>query len=424
MHAAAAKYRSAIAQDPTDPAPLRTLSSAQFEQGDYSACLKSIQSALALEKDESKLPALRLRKAKCHFYLRQFEAAKDALDVANSKDADAANMLAAIEAYSQSTFPATDEEMKKVWEDILRLPRFRSSLHPSSMEYFPRGHDDPQAAYTDKDLDNMADKGDIDVSILYGGVGDGRHLFQQLSHINGFFIDRIDKHRETQKKVNAKRAAKGLPEERKEPYGEMDIYLAAQDAKSHVIARILIMLKLMDDIGICLVPDAEPDVEKRVALATLPYIYLADIMPSYCRERLDKAMKDLLDDADKPNFGIRFVQTDEETKKEICKVLEWWISNCKGMPVPGGEPTVEQARALPLQGFGGQEDPETGYLPGISEENEQFKETRMAFPFSSLMHDKEPELESLLKRTEGKKKERIRVNTFELAKIDQMALTR
>ncbi|RPA86366.1 hypothetical protein BJ508DRAFT_411522 [Ascobolus immersus RN42] len=409
------KYNAAISLDPADPAPVRTLSSAQFELGEYSACLATIDKALALEKDETKLPGLKLRKAKCHYHLRQFSEAKEVLEAPGAGDADAINMKKAIEQFGTTSIATNGDEKKQTLEAILRLPRFRSSLHPGSLEYFPRGHDDPRAAFDDETLEKLATtgKGDIDISVLYGGVGDGRHLFQQLSHINGFFTRRIEKHYKAQDAAKEEAAAKGLPEpETKDPYGTLDFYLAAQDAKSHAVARILIMLKLLDDLGLCLTPDKEESIEKRVTIATLCYVYLCDIMPPYCRERLDKAMKDLLDaakDLEKSNFGLKFLEIDDQSKEAICEVLEWWLSNCKGMPVPGGEPSVELARGLPIDPNSKKVDEMLKILEGIEEENSLFEDTRMLFPFKSLMHEKEPALEALLEKTEGPKKKRKRL---------------
>jgi thioredoxin-like negative regulator of GroEL len=109
--------------DAGDPAPLRTLSSAKYETGDYEGCITAIHDALPLENDATKRNALTVRKAKCYFNLNRLDEAEQTLK-GHEDDRDAKIILSAIDNSRQ----ITEQDKKKALEEILQIPIYRPNL--------------------------------------------------------------------------------------------------------------------------------------------------------------------------------------------------------------------------------------------------------------------------------------------------------
>lgn len=113
-------YIAAINLDPSDLTPRRNLSSANFELGDYTGCLEAIDRALLHEQDPEKLRVLKLRQAKCFFYLGKFSEIKQTLAV--SGDEEAVQLLKAAKGYEVQT------DITKAREELVESPMLRPCL--------------------------------------------------------------------------------------------------------------------------------------------------------------------------------------------------------------------------------------------------------------------------------------------------------
>ncbi|KAI5807222.1 hypothetical protein BZA77DRAFT_298443 [Pyronema omphalodes] len=71
------KYLTAITTEPTNLAARRNLTAVLYEQGDYPACLRAIEAALQYECEDGKRATLMVRRAKCQFFLGDFQEAKN-----------------------------------------------------------------------------------------------------------------------------------------------------------------------------------------------------------------------------------------------------------------------------------------------------------------------------------------------------------
>jgi tetratricopeptide (TPR) repeat protein len=120
------KYLEAIALSPDDPAPLRTLSAARFELGDYSGCIEAIRNALPLEDDTSKMQVLQVREVKCLLHLRRYE---EAVAAAEKLDGGV-ELKRVVEAarYYQKRDPFSTEEKRRELHDRADTPIYRPNL--------------------------------------------------------------------------------------------------------------------------------------------------------------------------------------------------------------------------------------------------------------------------------------------------------
>lgn len=367
------KYVEAITMDDKDPAPLRTLSSANFELGDYNKCLETIADALKLEKDHTKILGLRLREAKCYFYKRRFSEAEDILlEHCNLEDTEAQQLYKAIEEYMR--FPRDDAG----WEEVLKIPRIRPNLTPHLTTFFTRGHDDPVAPFSDKDLARLAAKGPLNMDIFHGGIGDGRHLFQQLNHIYAY----------------GKKLSISAPDKLAVMRGNFSFVV--QDIKPEVMARLLVILCLLYQTSDAM--RIGDDREQRFLEMVIVYVYACDIMPPYCETHMLGVIRDLIQSANTGNnFGIPWLSVDEESKDKICEVLRFWLEDHSDLP--GIDFDVESAQDWYINGLTDDALSQVKKLgPEALEELRQFSTTRMLFPLQELIDEREPVLAKLISK--------------------------
>ncbi|KAF8243737.1 hypothetical protein K440DRAFT_605850 [Wilcoxina mikolae CBS 423.85] len=367
------KYLESISLDANDPAPRRTLSNAKYEIGDYEGCIAAIQEALKLENDPAKRSALTIREAKCYFNLNQLvEAGQTLTGYEDGKDAK--NILSAIENCRE----ITEEDKKKAREETLGIPIYRPNLHPGIGEYYPRGHDMPLAGIACKDLVKRAKENapePLDFSFFYGGVGDCRHFYQQLHHIYAYNKDWREKNQ--------------IPSTDKFSF-------TLQDWKPHVMARNVILFRMLHDIS--LIPEriedpAERKKEQMSILSAIWYVFDRDIMPAYVFSRLNATMQTLLDSGE--NFDLPWLRCDPNTTTAICAVLKYWLNDMdeltKRFDIRYAQTVLQWVKQSKLL--------EEGLLKVFKLESEWliFSFSMMMFPPEQLMEDAEPELLSLLR---------------------------
>ncbi|KAF8249159.1 hypothetical protein K440DRAFT_599286 [Wilcoxina mikolae CBS 423.85] len=353
------KYLAAISLDPCDAAPRRTLSSTKFELGDYEGCIRAIHDALELESDPTKQETLRIRLSKCYFNLSRSQDAKDTL---NGYESDEAQLiLAAIENH-KANYPGTEEERRKALMETVEMPLYRPSLHEGLAEYFPQGHDTATAAIQYRDLLKRArEELPLSVSFFYGGVGDARHLYQQLHHIHAY------------------------SKEKGKPAAADKFFFAVQDLKPHMIARNVIVFRLLHDLSIA------QQKERSFLLASIWYVFACDIMPPYVHARITALMRTLIDSGT-DNFGIPWLRCDAKSSSEIRSVFRYWLTR-----EPSTRFDVEYAQTQLIWG----KDPSRltrGVFKNISlkAEWDQYEASMLVFPPPQIMKEEEPELASLI----------------------------
>ncbi|RPA86846.1 hypothetical protein BJ508DRAFT_120992 [Ascobolus immersus RN42] len=379
---AAAKYVEAFTLDPTQSGPLHTLSKAQFELGNYSACLETIEKALELETKDDRKHNLAVRRVQCYVYMGNYEKAEDCL-VGMKRDARVKRLAYALERGTggMDVIDCNDGMHP------LDIPRHRASLLPEGRDWFPRGHDDPKACIPKKDLmKRKTEAADLQITMFFGGVGDGRHALHQLHHIHAY---------DKEQRLAARRQEK--------------FYLVCQDIQVHALAKLAIIFRILHEVS-----TATTSEEKELLLATAIFGYGSDIMPKYIRNRLNKIMVDLVADAqnvpsedeeepEEPgSFGIPWLRVNEKTKAEICEILSYWSNGAPGIRLQKAF-NVQFAQSIPLPNteFPGTPKPFRGMA--AADELDQWRTSRVAYPTAGLLARYEPDLAQLMRKVKKKK---------------------
>lgn len=163
-------------------------------------------------------------------------------------------------------------------------------------EYFPRGHDITYPALSSKDMEERAQESSpLDLSFFYGGVGDSRHVFQQLHHIYTYSKDWRSKQ-------------KTLPADK--------FFFTVQDVKAHLMARNTILYRMLQDLSTIpnrIQGEKERQKEQVLLLSTIWYIFDHEIIPKYAKARLEDVIRTLINSG-RCLYGNRFGSIPGEQK--------------------------------------------------------------------------------------------------------------
>ncbi|CZT15456.1 uncharacterized protein RCC_12327 [Ramularia collo-cygni] len=281
-------YEKAAEAAPDDPAPLSNLSAAFFELGDYNASVKASDHAMAFSEDESKRQKLYLRKAKSLLYLLDYDAA--AVTVENLEEGvEKTKLNAVILNTLQSRSKAEAEESLTIPRRLITdLPRYKEMIR-NVQQYFTVGHDIPESLYDGDLLDTGREK----ISLLFAGIGDGRHLYHTILSA-GF-----------DKKAS-----------------EKCFHLTIVDHKAGVIARDFLVLLMINDFSKVLDDD-----EKKATSLIFPlfyYTYLSPIMPPLLHDVLQAKIGDAIAILHQPELMPAFLDIPIAYHDEALRMLMEW----------------------------------------------------------------------------------------------------
>ncbi|RPA71836.1 hypothetical protein BJ508DRAFT_367566 [Ascobolus immersus RN42] len=379
---AAEKFEEAASLDPADPAPLRALSGALFELGQYEQCVSVIQKALSVETDEEKIKSLKLREKKCHFQLRSWDSIVEQLEGV-SLGQEEQNLVTASQQYNKSAHDGLG------WEEVVDFPRTRPKAGPA--EYYPHGHDEPSAAYSDEDLlkmkNSLGQSGQLDLSLLYGGIGDGRHFFQQLNHVISYF-----------ERMRSSKSTASVSDD-----GSKDKFeFVLQDIKEQAIARLLILISLIDTLSKRQVENLstrEASLERQELETTITYTFAASVMPPWAYERMRTVVSSLIANSQVTNgvatFGIPWIEVPSRSAEAVVDVLKYWLADSEGILGKNSVEAIQDGSKLEVPA---EAEEYMQAHPDIAAEFLQHKETRMAPPPANMARVKEPALFELLNK--------------------------
>ncbi|GAW05069.1 hypothetical protein LENED_006903 [Lentinula edodes] len=298
----AEKYAKAESQTPQDPVFSSNLSAALYELGDYAGCVHAICRAAkkvqALQDDdqEKNLVLLqklssRLPKAFIHGILIESIDASS-LGLEDDGEKDVLERLRSVGAGTSSSNP--DSDTSRLWEQFQRvrdersaisevdvvnarhrladLPIFKKAVSPSK-EYYSIGQDEVISLVDDWgalpeeqdpiDLASLSSSQRKNLSFLFAGVGDARHVFGTI--------------------IGLKKAHEKLrPAQQK----DINVHLTLLDIHPTALARDLCIMMLLDD----LIHNAKTPLEEEI-LAALFYTYAGVVMPDKCAQRLQKTIQ-------------------------------------------------------------------------------------------------------------------------------------
>ncbi|KAF8970597.1 hypothetical protein BDZ97DRAFT_1914492 [Flammula alnicola] len=194
-------------------------------------------------------------------------------------------------------------------ETCLRaMPIFKSPSDPT-LEFFTFGHDEVQSlmngingsSFDDCCLDSPMYKDQQDWTFLFGGSGDGRHVF-------GTFMHLADMANET-----------GMVEQ----LDLITVHMTLMDVHPASLARIIIVLALLRQI---LEARLSKDKARRLELyTTLFYLYTSMLMPDYCRQIIMDTAKTLVDELPRGIHSLsKCLNINEQSYPAILDVLRYW----------------------------------------------------------------------------------------------------
>jgi len=179
-------------------------------------------------------------------------------------------------------------ETKNAHDWLELTPIHRSSLYGSWMgEYYNYGHDNATSAlecgYIGKDsddgepaceailLENLPKKHLSNLSVLFGGVGDARHVYATLCDVNRQF--------------------QSLGEAKKKKFR---MTMVLNDINATVLARDLIMMAALLRLGSLAPSFGEPNSEAFRWAVTVQYLFFGYVYPASVHDRVKSLMGDLL----------------------------------------------------------------------------------------------------------------------------------
>jgi predicted transposase YbfD/YdcC len=260
------KYEEAIKLAPADNAPLRNLSAALYELGDYEACTRTAAKAIALLGEETGEEV-----------------------VANVQKLNQRVEKAKIHAYE-----APEEERRQQRLKISRnLPRYRPSMFVTT-EYFNVGHDVASTLFGDDGIFERFSAKSKKVSFFFGGVGDARNAFQTLSVIAE------------------------LEKARKIPHRQYHITL--NDIHKAALARDLVICLLLEDLSKV---DENSD-DGLMILNTIFFIFISTMMPAYAFDHLNQTIDRALGSLKAGRQPLKWLYLHKKDLPDYLAALGYW----------------------------------------------------------------------------------------------------
>ncbi|KAI0357689.1 hypothetical protein OH77DRAFT_1502792 [Trametes cingulata] len=329
-------YAEAERVDPTDPVYSSNLSAALYEAADYAGTVDAVLRAWRKlrEKSDAKPDLiLRLSSRLAKALSLGVRARTISRDTLGTREADIRTLRdAAVRSVKDGAKSPAGEELLLVWKEwdateidveafaeksdeasaaLSRMSLFSRPLDDVK-EYYSIGNDpiidllDGWGSRTDPDpldLNKLPKNCLSEVAFLFGGVGDGRHAFGTLSGLHD--------------------AYKALPKAKRVL---LHAHLTMLDIHDATIARDLCMLILLDQL--ITTTDAATRIEIK---ATLMYMFLAAVMPSYCYDRLLGVMRDLqqrLTTDSTPDLPS-WIHLNKDAIPAVLHTLHYWLTTEK-----------------------------------------------------------------------------------------------
>ncbi|KDR73934.1 hypothetical protein GALMADRAFT_250621 [Galerina marginata CBS 339.88] len=319
-------YGDAEKYDPTNPVYPSNLSAALYELGDYASCMNAVLRSWSLnsENDPSLTLKLSTRLAKT------LSQGVQEGSIAPSVIEQNADKIKELEAVSLKESDSSENAQTwKLWRNIRagiqhhedlsyegkvrlsKMPMFKGAPDPT-LTYFVFGTDPVVSLVTDWGSDNADDPINLralsndqisKLSFLIAGVGDSRHAFGTLIGL-GLARSKLG--------VAHKHAMKA--------------HITALDIHFASVARTVILFMLVNALMTAREGGEGPETMLEIQ-ATLVYVYVGWIIPSYCHARLmaicASTKSSLL--ASPPDLPS-WLHVDKNSIKPIIRALDFWMT--------------------------------------------------------------------------------------------------
>ncbi|SMR46747.1 unnamed protein product [Zymoseptoria tritici ST99CH_1E4] len=169
-------YQRAAELSRTDRTPWSNLAAAYFELGDYRSSISACETAMSLISADSAdfvtvKEKLHLRMAKSLLHTRGYDAAAKVVgQLSPSPEKDSLERCIGLYLEAEKLVSKPHKVAEYI---VLKLPRINTA------EFYPIGHDTPESLWDASLSRSPRDT----ISLLFGGIGDARNLFQTLVEI-------------------------------------------------------------------------------------------------------------------------------------------------------------------------------------------------------------------------------------------------
>ena len=254
---------------PSDDAPLRNLSAALYEMGNYRMCKLTASKAIKILEKQGGAEAL----AKVKILQQRLEKA----------------------AMHSSATPE-DERNRRRRELLEKLPRYRASMFVTT-EYFTVGHDLAISLFGDDGIFEQYSAKSETVSFFLGGVGDARNVLQTLSVL-------------AELEQNSK-----IPRRR--------YHFTMNDIHKSALARDLVTFLLLDDLSEL----NETSDEAWMILNTIFFVFTSTMMPEYAYTQLNSTIERALDILTSGGQPLKWLYLHKKDIPRYIAALEFWKYN-------------------------------------------------------------------------------------------------
>ncbi|KAM7190192.1 hypothetical protein V8F20_009814 [Naviculisporaceae sp. PSN 640] len=310
-------YKLASTLAPNDPAPVSNLSAVKFEMGDFEGAATFAAKALSLSENSThdRKDKLLVRLAKSHLHANNPAAGLEAAEQL-SHGAEKTNLVADLEFMLKLNAEGHDPlwERKQV---ISRLSRYRPCLADVA-EYYPVGHDHPLCLF-DNDLINrlMSPEAgefifDAKVSFLFGGIGDGRNLYETLIN-TAIYSDQLK---------TAQRRAFGAGR-----IGDSrfvgGLHITILDLKAPALAKNLVILDLFTEYHDKKKKGAEKKTLDALTYA-MAYIFISVVYPPAVHGVVQESLGRLINAIEAGKPISPWVHLGEQSREPVLYYLKQW----------------------------------------------------------------------------------------------------
>ncbi|KAF7948361.1 uncharacterized protein EAE97_003772 [Botrytis byssoidea] len=265
------KYMQAARTSRDDPAPIRNLSSAYYESGQYEMCLLFAKKAIhlmnkAVPGDKDSAFTTRIQELE-----KRIRKAEDCLP----------------------RYLIQKQKERRV-EILDRLARYHGSMR-SAGDYVPIGHDNAKSLFGES-LALQIPAGET-ISFFNSGLGDARHFLASLISIA---------HKEGKGKIPKRR-----------------YHFTLNDINRHVLTRALIIFSLLDKLSRV---KKDQMFELVSVLNTVYFIFASCLMPKWVSEQLQEVIAELLRRLRNGQQPLEWIYLSEADVASCIQALENWLS--------------------------------------------------------------------------------------------------
>ncbi|KAG7447536.1 uncharacterized protein BT62DRAFT_1060778 [Guyanagaster necrorhizus] len=317
---AAKLYEQAEEVEPGDPVFPSNLSAALYETGDYAGSYQAILRSAKLLSESPNPPlaaklSSRLPKALTYGLRNRTVSLKDC-----HNDKQFIEQLKLPTGISDDAWQelerAVGEHDTLVQQartgrlNFVSLSMARKAAR-SDLEYFTIGHDDVMSIITDWGSENKGNPFDLlkvseqrlsCLSFIWGGGGDGRHVYGSIIGLSQAFLELTPDQRQTSR-----------------------VHFTLLDIHPTTIARNLCLFMMIDELITMRLYKRDDGVQETEIKATIFYVWMGVALPSYCHVRFMNTVKFLLRELQTSSCRLpRWLHVTKDSIPGIVASLRYW----------------------------------------------------------------------------------------------------